>query len=1017
MRSSSGWPSRASMYGASTPADACVAPMPAGRSSTIWTDAPRRASSYATAQPTMPAPTTTMSLGAATCPDLIAKAPRHGRRRSGKIVDSRSHAKTARRQPSEIAIRCFRAATELGLRTVAVYSYEDRFSLHRFKADEAFLIGPPEGGEPVRSYLNIDAHHRRRAAARRRRDSSRLRLPLRERRVRARLRGGGHHVRRPDARAARDVRRQDRGEAARASKRACRRSRHRARRSSDPARSQRRPQQHRLPADHQGELRRRRPRHARRAERRGARRASSRKRSARPAAAFGRPEVFLERYIARAKHIEVQILGDAHGNLVHLWERDCSVQRRHQKVVEVAPSIDLPRELRAAHLRRGGAAVPVGRAIAAPARSSSCSTSTAASSTSSRSTRASRSSTRSPRWSPASTWCAARSSSPQGHRLHEAPLNIPAQDEIERRGVAMQCRITTEDPGAPLHPRLRPDHDLSLGRAASPSASTAATASAARSSRRTSTRCSSRSRPGAATLEEAVAARRPRAARVPHPRRQDQHRVPAEPDRAPDVPVRRRDDDVHRRHAGAVPASARRATARRKMLSYLGDVIVNGRAGREGRSRPGARAADARRCRRSRTADRRRRARDRSCRSSGPRGSPTGCAANAGCSSPTRRCATRISRCWRRACAPTTCWPSPTRSRDLMPESVQPRDVGRRDVRHLDALPAGRSVGAARSSCASAIPNILFQMLLRASNAVGYTTYPDNVVRAFIKRSAEHGHRRLPHLRLAELDRQHAARDRGGPRPTRTRICEAAICYTGDILDPDAHEVLARLLRADGQASSSRWARTSSASRTWPGLCKPYAAYALVKALRDEVGVPIHFHTHDTSGINAGSILRAADAGVDIADAAIASMSGMTSQPCLNGIVAALRHTRARHRARSGRARRAQPLLGGGARALLPVRGRAEGAERRRLSARDAGRAVHEPAAAGARTSGSKTAGRRSARAYADGQPTVRRHRQGDAVEQGRRRPGAVHGHQRSDGGRHPDRARAARASRAASSR
>ena len=74
-------------------------------------------------------------------------------------------------------------------------------------------------------------------------------------------------------------------------------------------------------------------------------------------------------------------------------------------------------------------------------------------------------------------------------------------------------------------------------------------------------------------------------------------------------------------------------------------------------------------------------------------------------------------------------------------------------------------------------------------------------------------------------------------------------------------------------------------------MCKPYAAYALVKALRDEVGVPIHFHTHDTSGINAGSVLRAADAGVDIADAALASMSGMTSQPCLNGIVAALRHT------------------------------------------------------------------------------------------------------------------------------
>ena len=94
------------------------------------------------------------------------------------------------------------------------------------------------------------------------------------------------------------------------------------------------------------------------------------------------------------------------------------------------------------------------------------------------------------------------------------------------------------------------------------------------------------------------------------------------------------------------------------------------------------------------------------------------------------------------------------------------------------------------------------------------------------------------------------------------------------------------------------------------GLCKPYAAYALVKALRDEVGVPIHFHTHDTSGINAGSVLRAADAGVDIVDAALASMSGMTSQPCLNGIVAALRHTERDTGLDQTRARRARAATG-----------------------------------------------------------------------------------------------------------
>src|SRR3954467_7361123 len=134
------------MYGPSTPADACVAPIPAGRSSTISTDAPRRASSYATAQPTMPAPMTMTSRGVAT--KRILDQLRSSDRPVKKLL-------VANR--SEIAIRCFRAATELGLRTVAIYSYEDRFSLHRFKADEAFLIGPAEGGEPVRSYLNIEA--------------------------------------------------------------------------------------------------------------------------------------------------------------------------------------------------------------------------------------------------------------------------------------------------------------------------------------------------------------------------------------------------------------------------------------------------------------------------------------------------------------------------------------------------------------------------------------------------------------------------------------------------------------------------------------------------------------------------------------------------------------------------------------------------------------------------------------------------------------------------------------------
>jgi pyruvate carboxylase len=180
-------------------------------------------------------------------------------------------------------------------------------------------------------------------------------------------------------------------------------------------------------------------------------------------------------------------------------------------------------------------------------------------------------------------------------------------------------------------------------------------------------------------------------------------------------------------------------------------------------------------------------------------------------------------------------------------------------------------------------------MLLRASNAVGYTTYPDNVVRAFIKRSAADG---IDVFRIFDslnsTENMQVAMET--VRSDTSAICEAAICYTGDILDPartkyslDYYVRLAKEL--------VRMGTHILAVKDMAGLCRPYAAYALVKALRDEVGVPIHFHTHDTSGISGASVLRAVDAGADIVDAAVASMAGMTSQPPLDSLVAALEHT------------------------------------------------------------------------------------------------------------------------------
>ena len=183
------------------------------------------------------------------------------------------------------------------------------------------------------------------------------------------------------------------------------------------------------------------------------------------------------------------------------------------------------------------------------------------------------------------------------------------------------------------------------------------------------------------------------------------------------------------------------------------------------------------------------------------------------------------------------------------------------------------------------IPNICFQMLFRGSNAVGYSNYPDNAVAGFVKHAAAAGMdifrifdslNYLPNLTVAmeAVQETHA-------------ICEGAVCYTGNILDParDKYSLkyyvkLARELEKMGAHFL--------AIKDMAGLCKPAAARVLVKALKEEIGIPVHFHTHDTSGIAAASVLSAADAGVDVADLAIASMSGSTSQPNLNSVVAAL---------------------------------------------------------------------------------------------------------------------------------
>jgi pyruvate carboxylase len=186
------------------------------------------------------------------------------------------------------------------------------------------------------------------------------------------------------------------------------------------------------------------------------------------------------------------------------------------------------------------------------------------------------------------------------------------------------------------------------------------------------------------------------------------------------------------------------------------------------------------------------------------------------------------------------------------------------------------------------IPNILFQMLLRASNAVGYTNYPDNIVVAFVEEAAQAG---IDVFRIFDaLNWTNNMRVAMEAVQRTGAICEAAICYTGDILNP-ARPKYDLKYYVNLAKELERMGAHFLAVKDMSGLCKPYAAQKLVQTLKQEVGIPVHFHTHDTAGVQAAAILEAAEADLDIADAAMAPMAGGTSQPNLNTVVEALRFT------------------------------------------------------------------------------------------------------------------------------
>lgn len=779
---------------------------------------------------------------------------------------------------SEIAIRVFRAATELGMRTVAIYAQEDRLSMHRFKADEAYMVG--EGKGPVGAYLDIESivglakEHGvdmihpgygflsenagfakaceaagitfvgprsellgkmgDKTAARAL--AQKLKVPtlpgtedpvvgraaaLKIAKtigfpliIKAAFGGGGRGMRV-------------------------------VMKESDLAP---------LLDEAQGEAGR----------------------------AFGNPAVFLEKYIPRAKHIEVQILGDNHGHVLHLHERDCSVQRRHQKVIEVAPSIGLKEKIRR---ELCDAAVRIAGGIG---------------------------------YNNAGTieflydldreeWFFIEMNPriqvehtvteqitgidlvrsqilvADGAALHGPELALPAQDDMPRNGFAVQCRVTTEDPANRFTPNygklityrsaagfgIRLDSGMgTTGSVITPfydSLLVKITASG-------QTFPMALQRMGRALREFRI---RGVKTNIPFLENVIHHEIfcsgqatttlidttPALFDFKP-----RKD----------------RAT---KLLAFLSDIIVNGNPQAKGHKIPALLPAAQRPEYDHRTPPQ----------------------------DGTRQLLLKLgaekfaewTRSQKRLLFTDTTFrdahqsllATRVRTYDMLAvaDAVAHRTPGLFSLEMWGGATFDASMRFLHEDpwerlreLRKRVPNICFQMLLRGSNAVGYSNYPPNVVRGFVNHAAEAG---MDIFRifdsLNDLPNMRAAMD--AVRGTAA-VCEGALCYTGDILDPRRAKYSLKYYVALAKELEKMGAHIL-AVKDMAGLCRPFAARALIKALRAEVGLPVHFHTHDTSGVNAASVLLAAESGADVVDAAISSMSGSTSQPNLNSLVAALENT------------------------------------------------------------------------------------------------------------------------------
>ena len=775
----------------------------------------------------------------------------------------------------EIAIRVMRGAAELGIGTVAIYAEEDKLALHRFKADESYRVG--EGLGPVKAYLDID-------------DIVRI---ARKSGVDAVHPGYGFLSESPEfAEKCIEAGIIFIGPSASIMRKFG--DKISARKIAVEAGAPVVPASEALPTD---------PDQVKAIAKkigypvmlkaswggggRGMRViedetevvAAVETGRSEARSAFGKDEVYLEKLVRNARHVEVQLIGDGHGNLVHLFERDCSVQRRHQKVVERAPApylTDAQRETLCAHATKLGRAVGYNNAGTVEFLMDSDDGEFYFIEVN-------------PRIQVEHTVTEevtgidivkAQIRIAEGYKIGDGTTGVPVQEDIHLNGHALQCRVTTENP----EENFIPDYGRIVAYRGATGFGIRLDGGTAYSGAQVTRYYDSlleKVTAWAPTEQEAIA-RMSRALRefrirgvatnlvflnnlINHPDFKSNAYTTKFIDQTPAL-----FDFKPRRD---------RAT---KLLRFLADVNVNEHAQVKGRAEP-ARHVD-------------------------PvledlRGSPM----PEGLRDKLKEKGPAEFAKWIRD--QRGVFITDTTMRDahqsLLATRMRTYDMVQAAPHYARKLPNLFSLecwGGATFDVSmrfltedpwtrlalirDAAPNIPLQMLLRASNAVGYTNYPDNVVQYFIERTADSGmdiFRIFDALNWAE--NMYVAMD----SVLKTgAVCEATICYSGDLTSPneskftlDYYLKMARDLEAHGAHIL--------AIKDMAGVCKPAAATQLVSALKSEVKIPIHFHTHDTSGASSATVIAAIHAGVDIVDAAMDSLSGLTSQPPLGSIVQALK--------------------------------------------------------------------------------------------------------------------------------